>query len=226
MPTPEPIKDDEKLCGACFNVKPITDFYPFERGYKGVLNNCKPCVLECNKAYRATEAAKKKAKSRKKFYFKRNYVKNLPRTKAYAAKYRSSESNKLKRRAYENTYKRNRKASDVGYKIQIVLRQRIISALKMQCGHKAKRSAELLGCSVPDFKIYIESKFEPGMSWANWGKGPDKWEIDHILPCAIFDLTRSEHQVRCFHFSNMQPLWALDNQRKGAKILMPARYDS
>ena len=42
------------------------------------------------------------------------------------------------------------------------------------------------------------------MSWDNHG---DIWEIDHILPCSSFDLTKLEEQQKCFHFSNHQPLF-------------------
>jgi hypothetical protein len=49
------------------------------------------------------------------------------------------------------------------------------------------------------------------MSWENYGK---VWEIDHIMPCAIFDLTKADHQKRCFHFSNTQPLLIHVNRSK------------
>lgn len=75
---------------------------------------------------------------------------------------------------------------------------------------------KLIGCSIEDFWIYLESKFEPGMTRENYGK---VWHIDHIMPCAIFDLTKPEHQKRCFHFSNLQPLFAEDNRRKSDKIV-------
>lgn len=101
--------------------------------------------------------------------------------------------------------------TNLHFKISERLRCRIWHALR---GHaKSRSTVELLGCSIPDFIIYIESRFEPGMTWQNYGS---MWHIDHIMPCAIFDLTRTEHQKRCFHFSNMQPLWAIDNCRKSA----------
>lgn len=52
------------------------------------------------------------------------------------------------------------------------------------------------------------------MSWDNYGE----WEIDHIIPCDSFDLTKEEEQKRCFHFSNLQPLWWRDNRTKGNKV--------
>jgi HNH endonuclease. len=57
------------------------------------------------------------------------------------------------------------------------------------------------------------------MSWDNYGR--DGWHIDHIRPCASFDLTDPEQQRQCFHYTNLQPLWAADNIRKGAKWQPP-----
>ena len=62
---------------------------------------------------------------------------------------------------------------------------------------------------------HIEQQFQPGMSWERHGKD---LHIDHIKPCAAFDLTDPEQQKICFHFSNMRPLWAVDNLKKGAKF--------
>jgi hypothetical protein len=91
------------------------------------------------------------------------------------------------------------------------------SRLSMMLRYKWKSGSTLtlLGCSFDDFVIYLESKFEVGMTGENYGT---VWHVDHIMPCAIFDLTKPEHQRRCFHFSNLQPLFASDNLRKGAKI--------
>jgi len=83
---------------------------------------------------------------------------------------------------------------------------------------KSQRTVALIGCSIEDFKIYIESLFNVGMSWDNYGKGDDKWEIDHIIPLALFDLTNPNHTKRAFHFSNMQPLWCKENNAKRDKL--------
>jgi hypothetical protein len=57
--------------------------------------------------------------------------------------------------------------------------------------------------------------FEPGMTWENYGR---VWHVDHRFPCAAFDMGRAEEQKRCFHYLNLQPLFAEDNLRKGAKV--------
>ena len=73
----------------------------------------------------------------------------------------------------------------------------------------------LIGCSLEELKKHLESQFKPGMSWKN--RGRNGWHIDHIKPCASFDLSKSEEQHKCFHYSNLQPLWAKENLRKGIK---------
>jgi len=72
---------------------------------------------------------------------------------------------------------------------------------------------DLLGCTVEELRAHLEKQFKRGMSWSNYGR----WHIDHIRPCASFDLTDPEQQRICFHYSNLQPLWAEENMRKGAK---------
>ena len=78
---------------------------------------------------------------------------------------------------------------------------------------KAAKTMELLGCSTAEFKAHIQSLFQPGMTWENMGS----WHIDHIRPVCSFDLTDSEQQRCCFHYSNLQPLWAADNLKKWKK---------
>ena len=81
---------------------------------------------------------------------------------------------------------------------------------------KSGTTIDLLGCQ-PEFLIsYIEKQFKEGMTWDNYGRRG--WHIDHILPCASFDLSDPEQQKKCFHYTNLQPLWAEDNLRKSDKV--------
>lgn len=105
--------------------------------------------------------------------------------------------------------------NDPKVRMSALLRGRLYRLLKRNGAHKSASMITLLGCSLESFKIYIESLFSPGMTWENQGT----WHLDHIIPCALFDLTKPEHQKACFHFSNIQPLWELDNMRKGMKLL-------
>lgn len=90
------------------------------------------------------------------------------------------------------------------------LRRRLRKALKGEV--KSERTIFLLGCPVAWLELHIESLFKPGMTWENYGS---VWHIDHIRPCANFNLTDSEHQRWCFHWTNLQPLFAEENRKKG-----------
>jgi len=80
---------------------------------------------------------------------------------------------------------------------------------------KAAHTLDMIGCSGVELKSYLESKFKEGMTWDNYGE----WHVDHIRPCASFDLSDAEQQKKCFHYTNLQPLWKEDNLRKGNKII-------
>ena len=70
-----------------------------------------------------------------------------------------------------------------------------------------------LGCTREDLTTHLEGLFQDGMTWDNYGD----WHIDHIKPCSKFDLSTEKAQAECFHYTNLQPLWAKDNLSKGAK---------
>lgn len=72
-----------------------------------------------------------------------------------------------------------------------------------------------LGCSLGEFKLYIENQFEPGMTWDNYGT---KWHLDHFIPLSYFDLNDRTQFLEAFHYTNVQPLWAKDNLKKSNKL--------
>jgi hypothetical protein len=98
--------------------------------------------------------------------------------------------------------------NDIGFKITHYLRTRINRALKGN--PKLETTMNLVGCSIEFLKQYLKSKFTAGMTWKNYGK----WHIDHIRPCADFDMSKPSEQRKCFHYTNLQPLWAKDNLKK------------
>jgi hypothetical protein len=71
-----------------------------------------------------------------------------------------------------------------------------------------------LGCSLDEYKRYLESKFLSGMTWANRGFGPGKWQIDHIIPVMSGDVSSREHCLKVFHYSNHLPIWHEDHIKK------------
>lgn len=100
-------------------------------------------------------------------------------------------------------------------KIASMFRSRLCTAIKKQLGFKKVKSIELLGCSIPELMNHLQSKFYANMSWKNYGS---YWHIDHVRPCASFNLQNEKEQQICFHYSNLQPLTAKDNIIKGAKL--------
>lgn len=104
---------------------------------------------------------------------------------------------------------------DLNYKITFLLRGRFHKILKGKI--KSGHTLDLLGCSVEELKTHLEMQFEPGMTWENQG-GKNGWQIDHIIPCSYFDLTKEENQRICFNYRNLQPLWASENNAKKAKV--------
>lgn len=133
----------------------------------------------------------------------------LLRLRKYQRLYRARPESRKRKAEYEA----NKKKNDPAYRIEQALRTRMYQALR-----KSKKSActeELVGCAFDDLKKYLEKKFLPGMSWSNYTRSG--WHIDHIRPCASFDLSDPAQQRECFHYTNLQPLWAADNLSKSAK---------
>lgn len=120
-----------------------------------------------------------------------------------------SKKNRLK----INRYIKNRYDTDLNYKITRTLRGRFRLALNGKS--KSSTVLKLVGCSIEFLIQYIEDQFTDGMAWDNWSLYG--WHIDHIRPCASFDLTDPEQQRQCFNYTNLQPLWAEENLSKGAK---------
>lgn len=118
---------------------------------------------------------------------------------------------RVENREKTNDYLRNRRSSDESYRLLCNLRRRINHFVSGDC--KSARTMELIGCSIEFLKKHLEKQFTEGMSWDNYGR--NGWVIDHIVPCALFDLTKDYQQKSCFNWQNLQPLWAEDNKKKG-----------
>ena len=126
--------------------------------------------------------------------------------KLYKKFYR--QQNKDKITLYIKNYRKN-----INNRIKSYLISRIWHVLKKNS--KSESTMKLLGCSIEQLKNHLESKFTKDMSFTNYGK----WHIDHIVPCASFDLNKASEQKKCFYYTNLQPLCAKDNLSKGCKIL-------
>lgn len=116
--------------------------------------------------------------------------------------------------AYHNHYCNNRRHADPIFKLTTSIRTTINRAITRNS--QRGRAISLLGCSVKELKEHIESQFQRGMSWDNWGLYG--WHIDHKIPVSFFNLTDPSQQKICFNYKNLQPLWAIDNLKKHAKV--------
>jgi hypothetical protein len=160
-------------------------------------------IKQCKKEYRLNNKEKQRQ------YEKKWYLNNKEKVNQKCKQWRLN--NKKHIREYNNKYERERKKTDLNYKLIKNMRTRIWFALKRK--YKSKSTIKLLGCSIEECWQHLESKFQPGMTKENHGL----WHVDHIRPCASFDLTDPEQQKICFHYTNLEPMWAIDNLKKGAK---------
>lgn len=165
---------------------------------------------ELDKRYRQTE----KYRTSQIAYRKKNKEKIEERRKVRSqteAGKKLSRKYNAKRRASGKANQRynERYATDINFRIKATLRARMNIAVHI----KHARTLTLIGCNIQTLRTYLEQQFKEGMTWNNYGQ----WHIDHIKPCAKFDLTNLEEQKICFHYTNLQPLWAVDNIKKGAQ---------
>jgi hypothetical protein len=166
---------------------------------------CRACY---QRKYRALhpELAEKESSS-----WKKRYAEGSEKLEQYRTKRREQRKNPAIRER-DKGRQRERYEQDINYRLSCVLRSAIARATKAT---KAGSAVKMLGCSVKELRDHISVKFQPGMSWENWGsKG---WHIDHIRPLSSFDLSDIEQFKKACHYTNLQPLWAKDNLRKSDK---------
>lgn len=195
----------KKCKGPCGLRKNISEFR-IRKGRKNPQGMCKKCEKKYHKKYREnyhTEIVLCKKK-----YYIRNRTRLLKKQKLYA------QRNKEKRQKYE----RKRKNNDICYRIACNLRNRFYHAIKNN--YKTGSAIRDLGCSIKKLKTYIENQFythsitkEP-MTWKNYGK---QWHIDHIRPLCSFDLAQKEQVKKACHYTNLRPLWKIENLAKSAE---------
>ena len=128
-------------------------------------------------------------------------------------KYRKEHNKKycLDNREKISQQVKNRRRLDCNFRLSHNLRVRLNQVLKGK--NKSASTMELLGCSIDKLWNHLESKFESWMTKENYGL----WHVDHKIACAKFDLTCPEQQRVCFHYTNLQPMEAIENMRKGAR---------
>jgi hypothetical protein len=155
----------------------------------------------------ANRRAKASAKSKTpEFRAKSRAYKQIPEQKAVAAAYKRRPESVARERAYI-AQPHIRAAGNVRASVRAALQRGDVT--------KAVLTTKYLGCSIAEARAHIAAQFKPGMSWDNWAM--DGWHLDHIRPIASFDRTIKGWEFEACHYTNLQPLWALDNLSKHAK---------
>jgi hypothetical protein len=166
--------------------------------------------------YAADPAAKDKAREKMASYRRHQKEKNLAAFKAGRHRDYLRHRERLgipPPRVPVGPEERRRRKAERKKRPQERMRKNLSRRMRELLRSRGACTSKLLGCSGVFLRGYISSLFKPGMSWENYGA----WHIDHIRSCASFDLTDSAQQRECFHFSNLQPLWAVENIKKGDK---------
>jgi hypothetical protein len=187
-----------KKCLKCEVEKSLSEFYKDPTMKAGYRSSCKVCSCKYANGQYKNDREMKCRQSRE---WRRN---NRSRARSNCQKWYQNH-----RREYIE-YILHRRKTNPNEKLRHRLRTRLSDALR---GNKKVGSAVSdLGCSIPEFKSYIESKFSCGMTWSNYG---NEWHLDHIIPLSKFDLTERDQLLIACHYSNYQPLWKHDNLSKG-----------
>jgi hypothetical protein len=192
-----------------YRKKASLKYYKSEKG-----KQCLQRYIENNKEKIKKRVNSEQYKKRRKEYHQSAKFKKYCQSDAFKKtqkKYKESE----KGIAFRKRYVKERKIKDIKFFLSLRLRKRLNMAIR----NMAKKGSAVkdLGCSIKDLKIYLENKFDKKMTWENYGLYG--WHIDHIKPLSSFDLTDREQFLQACHYTNLQPLWAIENLIKSNKIL-------
>lgn len=150
------------------------------------------------------------------------YDKNKERSSENSKRHRLENIEKYKERSRIKYLTKDKQANrekyknDFIFKLKANIREALRRALKYSGAAKDSPSVMYLGCTVDEFKQYIENKFKPGMTWDNHGRGENCWHLDHIMPLNLLKEGTATLEQLC-HYSNYQPLWEKENLSKNCK---------
>ena len=231
-----------KKCTKCKKSKSLINFSKHKKIKDGLSCWCKICmkkyqqdnkekIRQYQEKYREENKESLSKKTRK------WYKDNKEKIRQYQEKYREEHKEQIKQYREENKrrnkkrnkiwyiknqekirkkhkkYGRKRYHTDIEFKISCNLRTRINLSLKGKL--KSLSTMFLIGCEIDYLMYHIQNRFKLGMNWDNHGRMG--WHIDHIKPCAKFDLSKESEQQKCFNYKNLQPLWAEENMKKSDK---------
>jgi hypothetical protein len=227
-----------KTCTSCGRELPATTefFHCDPDGRYDLHPKCKVCLSERRAAYYAANQEKCRTYSRKydQAHPDKNHTRSQEYHRAHAAEillrkeqYRAANWERC-RQIERDSYERHKTAKNRQSATALLARYHRDPTLRLSMqmgnamraalyGRKGGRPWEsLLGYTLTDLVAHLEARFQPGMAWENYGQ----WHIDHIRPVASFDFMTPDDPAfgECWALANLQPLWAVDNLRKGARV--------
>lgn len=238
-----------KMCSKCKTWWSYGYFGKDRYSLNSLKSWCKKCANEYSRKFRAKNPDKKKEEGRiwrekNPHYFKLWYKNNQDKVKEdrrrradrltyhrewvkrnpnYFLQWRKDNAAHIKE--WQKNYQRNRRRTDPVFRALSNSRRRFNDFIRGGC--KSVSAVRDMGCTPEEFKHYIEAKFysrKDGtpMVWENYGHS--NWHIDHIIPLSFFDPTNREQLLKAWHYTNLQPLWAEDNYKKGTSISNEAQH--
>lgn len=211
---------DQKTCKYCKIIKFLSEF-PTEKNKP--ISKCKSCKSLHNKIWREKNKDKIKIKNKEKWQVRKNdknyidkqreyYLNNKEEILLEKKKYYIENKDKILYR--HKKYEQKQLKGNPLFRLRKNIRRRLHLALNGK--FKTKTTLNLIGCTWDELKVYLESKFETGMTWENYGYYG--WHIDHIIPVSSFDLENPIELKKCMHYTNLQPLWMEKNLKKGNRL--------
>lgn len=206
-----------KKCTKCGIEYPATSEFFHSNGQKGLKACCKKCRNEKQKLFYRNNFEYYQSYSRK------YQIEHKEQAREYGKIYRSKNKERIREtsRKRKREYFRNRLKTDPAFKLRLYMSNRLYCTMS----GRSKNSATFtyIGCTPSELRQYLESKFLDGMSWENYGNPSGDhssgWHIDHIIPLSSFDFSVEENIYVAWHYSNLRPLWGLDNLRKSNRII-------
>lgn len=228
-----------KKCKKCAEEKPFEEFHNHACYRDGKALYCIPCNRTMMKPKTKEQAIRDSKKyklanpEKVKVFWANYYAKNKESLREKRAIYDKTPTGKAKLKARSirnkakvNAQRRERRKNPTPKMVLVKsLRDRFYKVIiRCKNGTKHKSCMKLIGCDFDTFKLHIESQFVEGMNWTNHGNGDNKWNIDHIKPLVTFNLHDLKEQELAFHYTNLRPLWFMENMTRGRKKWQISAY--
>jgi len=208
-----------KKCSRCQEDKDVSEFHRNKARGDGLDNNCKVCSKAMRRKRLSTDEGKRKHREQAAKW----RAENPERHNAYAKKWRDANPDKVrekrrKDRGKMREYQRERRRNEPAYRLRHNVSRQVSHALFRSEGSKKGQSVmKHMPYTIQDLREHLESQFDDKMTWDNYGS---YWHLDHIYPHSLlpYESLECENFQKAWSLDNLQPLEAIANIRKGARV--------